>query len=240
MSPKRRRIDSASAVKMTGFINYGPKKVQGGDQLTLHVYCIDPHDSAFNNVVPHVEKDKDYTLWGHPKCCNVPGGEHIDISVQQTSDILTIDDDEKDKQFDANWSGFTSVEFQFHVGEPEESCKAKVFLNVSCGGSHLTDIKMTSNVNPACERGMSLSCVCTNHSDMYDMYTDIEMYGAAGIYYYYELSCLHSVPCWCNRPNMIEVGIVIPKCMAHSFLLSSFLHVISHPSLSCFNCILYD
>ena len=170
---KRRKIDSESPEEMTSFITYGPKKVQGGDQLTLHVYCIDPHDSAFNNVVLSVEKDKDYTPWGHPKCCNVPGGENIDISVQQTSDILTIDDDDKNKQFDSNWSGFTSVEFQLHVGEPEESCKAKVFLNVSCGGSHLTDIKMTSNVNPACEHGMSLLCVCAKCIQIIQMYHDV-------------------------------------------------------------------
>ena len=72
---KRRKICSESPEEMTSFITYGPKKVQGGDQLTLHVYCIDPHDSAFNNVVPYVEKDKDYTPWGHPKCCMVPGRE---------------------------------------------------------------------------------------------------------------------------------------------------------------------
>ena len=52
------------------------------------------------------------------------------------------------------------MEFKFDVGKPEESCEAKVVLNVSCGGSHLTDIKMTSNVNPARDHGMSLICLC--------------------------------------------------------------------------------
>ena len=146
----------------TLFVAFGPNEVQGGEEVTLRVYCIDATDSTAKDDVYHFERQGDRVPWGPPSRCLVPTGEQVDLSIERCSANFILSKDSFKQSLDSEWVGFTSSDFEIDVGNPAANSREDILLRVLCRNSKLTDMKIQWKVKAGvCVCVCVCVCLCT-------------------------------------------------------------------------------
>jgi ankyrin repeat protein len=139
---------STAEKKQALFVAFGPNEVQGGEEVTLRIYCIDTADSTAKDDVYQFEKQGDRVPWGPPCRCNLTVGAQVDLSVERTSTNFIMSKESMRQNLESEWIGFTSADFEIDVGNPASMSREEVLIRISCQNSKITDLKSQWKVKP--------------------------------------------------------------------------------------------